>query len=69
MKNAINEPGVLSEEGGAETKGSRMSEPEKLEPKKKETAVEPEKPMKRPIRVEITLVPTYKPSKNSAPDM
>jgi len=64
MKNTINlEPGVPPEEGRAKTEGSQMSESEGLlEPKKEETPVAPEPPKKPPIRVEITAMPTYKPT-------
>ena len=64
-KNTIKSvPGVLSEYGRAEIEGSQMSESEKLaDPKNEEFAVAPEPPEKRPIRVEITLMPTYKPSR------
>jgi hypothetical protein len=33
------------------------------DPKNEESAVAPEQPKKQPIRVEITLMPTYKPSR------
>jgi hypothetical protein len=64
MKNTIKiVPGVSSEDGRA-VERSGMSESGKLaDSKNEEFAVAPEQPKKQPIRVEITLMPTYKPSR------
>ena len=62
MKNTIKiAPGIPSEDGRAEVEGSQISESEKLADPKKETTVPSEQPKKR--RIEITLMPTYKPSR------
>jgi hypothetical protein len=55
-------PGALSEDVRAEIERSEMSESQKLaDPKNEDLAVAPEQAKKQPTRVEITLMPTYKP--------
>jgi hypothetical protein len=65
MKNTFKiVPGVSSEDGRSEIERSEMSESEKLaDPTNEEFAAAPEQPRKQPIRVEIMLMPTYKPSR------
>ena len=65
MKDTIKPvPGALTKDRRAKIVGSQTSQTEKLPvPNKEETPVAAESPKKQLIRVEITLMPTYKPSR------